>query len=174
MRGRLWTGLIRCTIRRAAESYTTGPVGTVCESNGAIYLGEMNGIRIYAAASDETGTFRWKTNNTATPDTGSLIDGLVNTAAMIAAGASAHPAANACNTKTPAGTWYLPAREEWKLVWTHRTEIDLADKNFSTGSPHYWSSSQSSMLHGSFLILSSGLQSFGTKTSPKRVRCVRR
>lgn len=60
----------------------TGPIGTACQSDGAVYIGDMDGRRIYAAPSDEAGMFIWKTSNTNTAGTKNSTDGLANTAAM--------------------------------------------------------------------------------------------
>lgn len=61
----------------------------------------------------------WKTAETTTSGTTSLIDGPANTAAMIAAGASAHPAAFFCNNLNVGGfsDWYMPAKNELEILY---------------------------------------------------------
>src|SRR5690554_528861 len=54
---------------------------------------------------------RWKTTPTTSVGTDSLIDGGANTAAMVTAGISQHPAANHCISHRGGGfeDWYMPA-----------------------------------------------------------------
>ena len=62
---------------------------------------------------------QWKTSQTSTPNTTSLFDGAANTAALIAAGAAAHPAAQFCNNLNIGGytDWYLPALFELEIAY---------------------------------------------------------
>jgi len=154
---------------------TNGAIGAVCP-DGAFYIGMVSGIRVYAASAD-SGSKQWKTTNTATTGTDSTTDGKANTAAMIAAGAAAHPAGSTCNSKSPAGTWYLPAKSELALIWTNSTmqsgSIDLTSKGFNTTTADYSSSTQSSTLTW-FQSFSSPLRSGNyLKTNSSQVRCVR-
>ena len=153
---------------------TTGAIGTVCLTDNAIYIGTVGGNRIYAASADQGSTLQWKTSNSTTTGTTSTTDGLANTNAMIAAGAAAHPAGNACATKAPAGTWYLPAKDELNLVWTNRGAINLAAKGFNTGGTYYWSSTEIGSITAWFQRLSDGNQNGSNKTNSHLVRCVRR
>src|SRR5690606_1835512 len=99
----------------AGDPCETGPVGTACTSDGAIYAGTtVGGARMYAAPSDE-GTYQWKTSLTSTTGTGSLTDGLANTDATEAAGLAAHPAAQACRDR--GAEWYLPSRDELDVLY---------------------------------------------------------
>jgi hypothetical protein len=61
----------------------------------------------------------WKTVNTSTSDTTSSFDGAANTAAMVTAGISNHPAANFCVGLTIGGfsDWYLPSRYELAIAY---------------------------------------------------------
>ncbi|HEU4838840.1 MAG TPA: hypothetical protein VFS88_05450, partial [Micavibrio sp.] len=152
---------------------TTGPIGTVCETDSAIYIGTIGSDRIYAASADESASLRWKTSVTSTAGTTSATDGLANTTAMITAGAVAHPAGKACNDKAPSGTWYLPAKDEFNLVWTNRVAINLAARGFNTTN-WYWSSTELNAMSGNMQTLDDGFQSFSSKTDSNRVRCVRR
>jgi len=67
----------------------------------------------------EIGATQWKTTLTSTPGTDSVIDGPTNTAAMITAGAAAHPGANFCNNLVVGGfsDWYLPAQNEVEVCY---------------------------------------------------------
>lgn len=64
-------------------------------------------------------TGSWKTSAALTAGTTSNIDGPANTAAMIAAGAAAHPCANFCNNLTLGGytDWYMPAINELEVLY---------------------------------------------------------
>jgi hypothetical protein len=61
----------------------------------------------------------WKTSNTATAGTSSVIDGPANTAAMIAAGAAAHPCGQFCDNLSTGGQtdWYMPAKNELEVCY---------------------------------------------------------
>lgn len=85
-----------------------------------------HGLIVAPRATGATGTgytlttnLQWKTSNTTTANTTSPFDGAANTAAMIAAGAAAHPAARFCNNLTIGGfsDWYLPARYELDIAY---------------------------------------------------------
>lgn len=60
-----------------------------------------------------------KTADTTTPGTASTFDGAANTAAMITAGISNHPAAQFCTNLAIGGfsDWYLPARDELDIAY---------------------------------------------------------
>lgn len=66
-----------------------------------------------------TANLQWKTTSTTTVNTTSTFDGFANTAAMVAAGITAHPAAQFCVNLSIGGftDWYLPARYEWDIVY---------------------------------------------------------
>jgi hypothetical protein len=159
----------------STDSCTTGAIGTAC-SDGAIYIGDAGGNRIYAAAADESSALQWKTVNTATSGTSDTSDGQANTDAMMADDPALHPAGNACATKAPLGTWYMPANDELNLVWTNRADIDLAATGFSTGgSDYYWSSTEFSAAVGTAQSFNNGAQGgLYTKNGSYLVRCVRR
>lgn len=152
----------------------TGPVGTVCE-DGTVYAGTFGGQRIYLATADEPGTYRWKTSTSATSGTTSTTDGFANTEAMIAAGASAHPAAQQCRSKGP--DWFLPSQEQFRRIvrnWNSMVTANLP------GNPDdlYWTSLQSSNTTYAYVYkFQYGLSSYSdaqSKTSSFNVRCARR
>lgn len=141
--------------------------GDVC-ADGTVYV---DGV-IYAAAADESGTYEWKTAATDTPGTGSATDGSANTAAMIAAGAAAHPAAQACDTLNVHGygDWFLPAADELDQLYQNEAAIG----GFDTGGAYYWSSTQDAASNADRQRFSDGTQDVSLKTGSHAVRCVRK
>lgn len=159
----------------APDPCLTGPVGTACTTDGAIYVGSDTGVRVYLAPSDEPGTFAWKTSNTDTAGTSSMTNGVANTAAMIAAGAAAHPAANACYTKAPTGTWYLPADSEFSNLMTNR--IALGPLGLGMNNYHLTSKQRTATTARAIGIITTPfaitMTADTTKTTAKNVRCFR-
>ena len=126
---------------------------------GGIFAGQINdGGVIYnlvlaPEASGESSTdLEFKTTNTATSGTASTTDGPANTAAMITAGASAHPAADFCNNLSIGGftDWYLPAQDELEVIYynlkpstgsndtnygTNTNAVPARNSNYTTGDP---------------------------------------
>ena len=114
------------TIERAlmsAPKYATGPV--IGEAyGGGFYAGKIsvagNGIAshylIVAPKSSGETTKQWKTTNTTTAGTTSLIDGPANSSAMNNA---SHPAAQFCEGLTIGGysDWYMPAKNELEVLY---------------------------------------------------------
>jgi len=75
-----------------------------------------------------------KITNNATANTSSSYDGLANTNAMIAAGASDHPAADYCTSYTGGGftDWYVPSQNEWHAcLRAFRSESGEAENNWN-------------------------------------------
>ncbi len=177
---------------------TTGPIGTRCTSDSAIYAGDtVGGARMYAAACDQGMTWdgsactgsqtlrQWKTSDTTTAGTASLTDGVANTDAMAMAGIALHEAAEAC--RNAGAEWYLPARDELDLLYEN-----LVDQNGDTtpGGPlgstfdfnitgsypagWYWASSEGTSTNARSQRFSAGFQGNGNKLIDFAVRCVRR
>lgn len=103
-------------------------------------------------SSGESANKKWKTSNTSTSGTDSVIDGPANTAAMIAAGAASHPAADFCNGLTIGGfsDWYMPAKNELEVCYynlkptttsnntgsgTNTNAVPSRGSNYSSGNP---------------------------------------
>lgn len=112
-----------------AEFFAFDPSSVGLPYGGGYYAGKIvTGGVTYAlivapkAQGGEAGTtLSWKTSQTTTTGTDSINDGLANTNAMIAAGASAHPAANFCNNLSINGynDWYLPAKDELEILYRY-------------------------------------------------------
>jgi hypothetical protein len=94
---------------------------------GGFFAGQIstagNGVADYnlvvAPKSSGETSKEWKTSVTSTSGTSSDIDGPGNTAAMIAAGAASHPAADFCDGLTIGGfsDWYMPAKNELEVCY---------------------------------------------------------
>ena len=85
-------------------------------------------------ATGQQAGLSWKTTNTATAGTGSLFDGAANTAAMVAAGITDHPAAQFCKNLNIGGytDWYLPAHLENQIAYFN-LKPTTASNNTNTG-----------------------------------------
>jgi len=153
----------------------SGPPGSVCTTDNAIYIGTVGGSRIYAAPSDNAST-NWKASNDGTANTQSDTDGFANTYAM---NNTSHPAARSCATKAPAGTWYLPAKSELALLWDNGNRKSPPGQINLTGigihaSDYYWSSTEYPSSHAWIQRFSDSAQNVGYKVYTRIVRCVRR
>lgn len=91
---------------------------------GGYYAGQIstsaNGVAthylIVAPKSSGQGTFQWKTSNTSTAGTGSVIAGPTNSSNMNNA---LHPAAQFCESLSinGFGDWYMPAKNELEVLY---------------------------------------------------------
>lgn len=110
---------------------------------GGYYVGRMNinsseyAIVVAPKALGERTSLSWKTSQTSTA-ANSLFDGLANTAAMIAAGASLHPAAEFCNNLVIDGydDWYLPSPDELELCYRYLKPTTGPNYVSATTRPH--------------------------------------
>jgi len=95
---------------------------------GGFYGGKVNdgGTEYYlivapkSSGENSTGDgLQWKTSETTTSGTTSVVDGPSNTSAMISAGAAAHPCGNFCNNLSIGGftDWYMPAQNELDILY---------------------------------------------------------
>lgn len=124
---------------------------------GGYYVGRMKvagvsyALIVAPKASGESASLAWKSDNTTTDGKYSTWDGAANTAAMIVAGAAAHPAANFCKNLTIGGytDWVLPAKDQLELLYRMlkpdatanatsygaNPSSDPAGANYTAGSP---------------------------------------
>lgn len=113
----------------------------------------------------------WKTTNTATTGTTSLVDGWTNTNNMDNLD---HPAAQYTRGLSISGfsDWYLPAKDELNLAWINRAFLPSGEMNDLR---LYWSSSEYSSSSVWIQGFSDGFQGNNTiKAFNRRVRAVRR
>ena len=115
--------------RYAPSPYTIGqPLG------GGFYAGRISTtgdgvpthyLIVSPKASGEA-LLQWKTTNTTTAGTGSLIDGPANSAAMNNAD---HPAAQFCEGLSIGGytDWYMPARNELEVIYYHLKNVSQSN-----------------------------------------------
>jgi hypothetical protein len=84
-------------------------------------------------ASAQNSSRRWKTSNTSTAGTSSVIDGPSNSAAMNDA---SHPAAQFCEGLTIGGfsDWYMPAKNELEVCYFNLKPTTDANTTFPSGS----------------------------------------
>jgi hypothetical protein len=105
---------------------------------GGFYGGKINvsGTQYYLivapTASGENSSIQWKTSDTSTAGTDSVIDGPANSAVMNNA---SHPAAQFCEGLTIGGfsDWYMPAKNELEVLYYFLKPTTTAN-NTSSGS----------------------------------------
>ena len=154
-----------------ADVCTTGPVGTVCTSDGAIYVGDLGGARRYVRDSDSgtvvfaSGSANYASNNT---DGLSITNILINTPP----GGYSYPAATTC--RALGISWYVPARDELNLLWTNRVVLNLASIGINVSGSYYATSTQ--LLDAVIMIqrFDTGEQNNGGKQWSRPLRCMRR
>lgn len=160
-----------CTVEPPPSSGAceTGPVGTVC-SDGAIYAGELNGTRLYAAPADEGNTLPWNNGSTNWTWIGltSTTDGLANTNALVSLSDAGAPykAAEACRARGEG--WYLPAIDELNVLYTNR--IAIGGLNASS---YYWSSTEFPDRNADILMFNGGFSYWQGKDVYTLTRCIR-
>jgi len=146
-------------------------MGTICAASTCYYL-------IVAPNATGCACCQWKTSNTSTSGTCSLVDGYANT--YPAMENTSHPAGNWTATRTIGGfsDWYLPAVDELEVFYNNGGGAGSGDplpsgEDFATGK--YFSSSENNSTYACGLRFDSF---FGTRDLFKdityRVRAVRR
>jgi hypothetical protein len=109
---------------------------------GGFYAGQIstagNGVADYnlvvgPVASAQNSSRRWKTSNTSTAGTSSVINGPANSAAMNDA---SHPAAQFCEGLTIGGfsDWYMPAKNELEVCYFNLKPTTDTNTTFPSGS----------------------------------------
>ena len=135
---------------------TVPPIGTAF--GGGFYAGQIstagNGIATHnlvvgPLSTAQNSSVQWKTSNTTTAGTTSVIDGPANSAAMNNAD---HPAAQFCEGLTIGGfsDWYMPARNELEVCYfnlkptttsnntssgTNTNAVPSRGSNYTSGTP---------------------------------------
>lgn len=143
---------------------------------GGYYMGQQSGYHLICPPDTGQHTSRqWKQTGSGTAGTTSTTDGAANTAAMVTAGIHLHPAGQFCVNLTIGGysDWYLPAKDEMNLLFTHR--VALAATGFITlAAQYYFNSTEFSSTYAWRQSLSTGaMQGYG-KIYASYVRAIRR
>jgi len=151
-------------------------------TSGGFYMGTIAaaGTTYYlVVAPNATGCAccEWKTSNTSTSGTCSLVDGYANTYPALEN--STHPAGNWTATRTIGGfsDWYLPAIDELEVFYNNGAAAGTGDPLPSGEdfvSTRYWSSTEYSSTIGCFFYFSNGSRSIESKNYTQRFRAVRR
>lgn len=147
----LTTGTSYTFTVRAATPGGTGPASAASNSivpaiqpgdayEGGYFAGQIstagNGIADFnlvvgPASSSQTAGKQWKTSNTSTAGTTSVIDGPTNSANMNNA---SHPAAEFCEAVTAGGytDWYMPAKNELDVCYFNLKPTALPNVTYGT------------------------------------------
>ncbi|WP_147252972.1 hypothetical protein [Thalassospira profundimaris] len=129
----------------------TGEIGTVCETDGAVYVGEIAGVRRYAASNDLPGKRYWglyqsedrelideNDFETLNPSIGNTDDGEILTSILtpsydeIQGQYRVGTAAMDCRNEL-GSEWYLPAINELRLITGNRYLLLDFISGFSNG-----------------------------------------
>jgi hypothetical protein len=157
----------------------TGPIGTVCESDGAIYVGNNAGKRIYIHSVDSSANAVWATGVAFTPTDPN--DGLANTNVLLTnPGGFSYPVAELC--RSLGSKWYIPAKNELHLIRLMRDKIDLATIGIDLTpalSNTYWTSTEVTSYSTyaftqTFYTGDDGVSSIWKVGRTARLRCFRR
>lgn len=117
-----------------------GPPQIGAAYEGGYFAGQIstagNGVAshnlvIAPVSTGENGSIPWKTSNTSTPGTSSVIDGPANSSAMNNA---THPAAQFCEGLSIGGysDWYMPAKNELEVCY-YNLKPDTSSNNTASG-----------------------------------------
>ena len=149
---------------------------------GGIYMGQIEAAgQCYAliVAPNATGCAQcqWKTANTATAGTDSLVDGFANTYGPL--DNADHPAGNWCATRTINGfsDWYLPAIDELEIFYNNGatgSNESVIGSGEAFASSLYWSSTERSASDACCFYFSYGFSGRNIKTLSAGLRAVRR
>ena len=149
------TGIMQAVI---TSFISTGPTTIGQAFGGGFWAGQIstagNGIADYnlviaPVASGQNTSIQWKTSNTSTAGTSSVIDGPTNSANMNNA---THPAAQFCEGLTIGGfsDWYMPAKNELEVCYynlkptttsnytssgTNTNAVPSRGSNYTSGTP---------------------------------------
>jgi hypothetical protein len=123
----------------ASNSVTPAALAIGDAYQGGFYAGQIstagNSVANYnlviGPVATAESTLQWKTTNTSTAGTSSVIDGPANSTAMNNA---SHPAAQFCEGLTIGGfsDWYMPAKNEWEVCY-YNLKPSITPNNTSSG-----------------------------------------
>jgi len=123
----------------SAASNSATPLAIGSALGGGFFAGQIstagNGIAthnlIVGPVASAQSTLQWKTSNTSTTGTSSVIDGPTNSANM---NNSSHPAAQFCEGLTIGGfsDWYMPAKNELEVCYYNLKPV-ISSNNTSSG-----------------------------------------
>lgn len=126
---------------KGAGNWPVSPPSTIGQAyGGGFYAGQIstagNGVADYylivAPVASGQSTLQWKTTDTSTSGTASVIDGPGNSASMNNA---SHPAAQFCESLTIGGfsDWYLPAKNELEVCYYNLKPTTQSNYTSSSG-----------------------------------------
>lgn len=160
-------------------------IGDVCD-DGTVYAGISpdGSVAMYAAPTDEIQDLRWNNGNSTgrtTTNQTSFVTGESNTANLSIIDADSgtadfqpHSAAAVCANKVFGGTsdWYLPARDEFQILYNNRAAIGgFVDSGWFVS---YWTSTENDQASALLKDFSSGNTGFMNKENGISTRCVRK
>jgi hypothetical protein len=172
----------RVTILGVTGTYPCSNIGDECP-DGTIYAGLTpdGNVPMYVPPSDQSSGAYWGTYNYTTGAT-SYTDGDGNQADVYAHVMNGDGTYNPDDGKTPNAfvlcedltygghsDWYLPARDELKVLYNNAAAIG----GFDTSGTFYWSSSEYNKFHAWGRRFSDGFQSYFLKDEAFAVRCAR-
>ena len=169
-----------CPAGDGCDPCLTGPIGTVCTSDGAVYAGDtVGGARMYVATANEAALKYGGANidlNGSNPAAAPELDddGLVNTNWLLTSGAGDHDAAQACRDR---GTdWYLPAIDELREIYNNWASLGSANLPAPAIGTGFRSSSEASSFSTDVLVTNDipGNYIQGKTGTMAVIRCVRR
>ena len=151
------SGILQASAVSFISTGVPDPVAIGAAYQGGYYAGQIsttgNGVAthflVVAPKSSGQSTKRWKTSNTSTSGTDSVIDGPTNSSNM---NNSSHPAAEFCEGLSIGGysDWYLPAKNELEVCYynlkptttsnntssgTNTNAVPSRGSNYTTGTP---------------------------------------
>jgi hypothetical protein len=140
------------------------------------WLGDISSNKlIVAPKSTETSLLSFGSVGTFTYTT-SVTDGLSNTNTLASFGTVAYPAAGYCKYLSTGGynTWYLPAKDELKSLYSNKSATPFATANSFTAAA-YWSSTENNDYNvWQVAVNTGGAYGNATKNSTRPLRAVRR
>jgi hypothetical protein len=139
--------------------------GDLCE-NGSVYAGVKDGKKLFAAATNQSGTFSFSSGTPQLIST-SLSDGMFNKA-LFAQRPETYPGAEACAAIGP--EWYLPSIEEARVVFS---STNFGVRQTFPSSNYYLTSSESSATNVNFIVGMTGSETpNGLKSGAVELRCI--